>query len=121
MGSGELSMTSAQDQLNNELSIRGLQEDTELSLAFSVRSYRQITSGVFEGQRDATWLDVYIAQLQEEIPLERLLLDVHDKEAARYVSIPELRDAYETKNPEFVMPADQEYVTKLFQHIRMTC
>lgn len=119
--SGELSMSSAVDQLKNELSIKDLQEDTELSLAFSMKSFREITSGVFAGQRDATWLDVYIAQLQEEIPIEKLLLDVHDKEAVRYVSLAELHHAYETKNPEFVQPVNQEYVTKLFRYLRITC
>merc|ERR1719217_1767438 len=89
----------------------------EVSLMFSIKCTREITHGVFKGQRDATWLDVYAACLTKEIPVEKLKLDLRDKQAARYIRLEQLRRAYARRDPEFVIPANDEYVAKLFKYL----
>merc|ERR1719379_2469250 len=126
--SGELSMNAAVDQLDNEFSIKPTQASgitgagapsalREVSLMFSIKCCRDITNGVFAGQRDATWLDVYAACLNEEIPVEKLKLDLRDKQAARYIRLEQLRRAYARRDPEFVIPANEEYIAKLFKYL----
>jgi len=117
--SGQLSMTSALEQLRGELSIKA--DDAlngQVQLIFSTKCSHEIKNGVFAGQRDATWLDVYAACLYETIPIEQLKLDTKDKLAAKYVSLDTLEQAYLTRDPEFVIPANQEYTRKLFQYLR---
>merc|ERR1719473_1355581 len=84
---------------------------------FSTKCQHVIKAGVFEGQRDATWLDVYVACLEEPIPVEQLKLDTKDKSAVRYISMEALQQAYLSKNPEFVIPQNEEYTHKLFQFL----
>jgi len=127
--SGELSMNAAVDQLENEFSIKPAQASSgvaaqvgtsslrEVSLMFSIKCCRDITNGAFAGQRDATWLDVYAACLNEEIPVEKLKLDLRDKQAARYIRLEQLRRAYARRDPEFVIPANEEYIAKLFKYL----
>jgi len=127
--SGELSMNAAVDQLENEFSIKPAQASSgiagagstsalrEVSLMFSIKCSRDITNGSFAGQRDATWLDVYAACLNEEIPVEKLKLDLRDKQAARYIRLEQLRRAYARRDPEFVIPANEEYIAKLFKYL----
>lgn len=119
--SGELSMQAAELQLRSEFSIRDLQEDKDIFLMFSMKTSRTISTGVFSGQRDATWLDVYVARLWEEIPVEKLLLDVRDKQAVKYISLDELKDAYEREDPKYVIPDNHEYMKKLFHYLKMQC
>lgn len=117
--SGQLSLTSALEQLFGETSIK--MEDSlegQMQLMFSIKCAHQITNGVFAGQRDATWLDVYAACLQETIPIEQMKLDTKDKQAAKYISIDKLHEAYVEKNPDFVIPSNEEYTRKLFQYLR---
>lgn len=127
--SGELSMNAALSQLENEFSIKPTVTNQgaistsstsplrEVSLMFSIKCSREITNGVFAGQRDATWLDIYAACLSEEIPIERLKLDLRDKQAARYIRLEQLRRAYARRDPEFVIPTNEEYVHKLFKYL----
>jgi len=133
--SGELSMNAALSQLENEFSIKPAKEShsitgvstgaiqksadilREVSLQFSIKCDRPIHNGVFAGQRDATWLDVYAACLTKEIPVEKLKLDLRDKQAARYIRLEQLRRAYARRDPEFVIPANDEYVAKLFKYL----
>merc|ERR1719160_496210 len=122
-------MNAAVDQLDNEFSIKPVQSSAltgatggsaalrEVSLMFSIKCCRDITNGVFAGQRDATWLDVYAACLSEEIPVEKLKLDLRDKQAARYIRLEQLRRAYARRDPEFVIPANEEYIAKLFKYL----
>merc|ERR1719272_2175523 len=122
-------MNAAVGQLENEFSIKPAQASTgttgtatpsalrEVSLMFSIKCSRDITNGHFAGQRDATWLDVYAACLNEEIPVEKLKLDLRDKQAARYIRLEQLRRAYARRDPEFVIPANEEYIAKLFEYL----
>jgi len=127
--SGELSMNAALSQLENEFSIKPAQASgsavastsssalRDISLMFSIKCSRDIDNGVFTGQRDATWLDIYAACLNEEIPVERLKLDLRDKQSARYIRLEQLRRAYARRDPEFVIPPNEEYITKLFKYL----
>lgn len=115
--SGDFSFNAAMEQLSSEVGLKGLELDADVSLAFSMKSMRTITQGVFNGQSDATWLDVYVATLATEVPLERLHLDVADKQDVKYITIDQLRDAYDRKDPDFVLPANHEYLAKLFRYL----
>jgi isopentenyldiphosphate isomerase len=118
--SGELSHTAAVDKLEEEFSIKGL-PDEQVSLVFSMKCPRKFTNGLFVGQDDAAWMDVYVAVLKEEIPIERLHLDVRAKQTAKYVSLADLQTSLESKEEEFVIPSNPEYVSKLFKYLRKTC
>eukprot|EP00747_Dinoflagellata_sp_TGD_P168524 gnl/TRDRNA2_/TRDRNA2_195087_c0_seq1.p1 gnl/TRDRNA2_/TRDRNA2_195087_c0~~gnl/TRDRNA2_/TRDRNA2_195087_c0_seq1.p1 ORF type:complete len:275 (-),score=60.57 gnl/TRDRNA2_/TRDRNA2_195087_c0_seq1:63-887(-) len=117
--SGELSHTAAEERLETEFSIRDLPH-TEISLMFSMKCTRLITRGLFAGQQDAACTDVYVACLKEEIPVEKLHLDVRAKQAAKYVTLEELQSAYNIKDESYVIPSE-EYSKKLFHYLRKTC
>jgi len=127
MGSGELSMSTAITQLAAEFSIKAEPEEqcrggivAGVQLAFMLKTRREITKGIFAGQADCTWVDVYLALLDEEIPVERLHLDVRAKQAACYVTIPELEAAWQQKSDNYVTPPD-EYSNKLLRYIKTAC
>lgn len=116
--SGQLSISAALEQLEGETSIK--MSDAvhgDVQLMFSIKCAREIENGIFAGQRDATWLDVYAAVLRDTIPIEQLKLDTKDKQAIRYIKISELKEAYERKDPEFVIPSNEEYTKKLFHYL----
>lgn len=118
--SGELSHTAAVERLEEEFSIRDL-PDEQVSLIFSMKCPRKITTGIFAGQDDGAWMDVYVAVLKEEIPIEKLHLDVRAKQAAKYVSLEDLQRNLEVKDDKYVVPSNPEYTKKLFHHLRKTC
>lgn len=118
--SGELSHTAAVERLEEEFSIRDL-PDEQFSLIFSMKCPRKITEGIFKGQDDGAWMDVYVAVLKEEVPIERLHLDVRAKQAAKYVSLVDLQRALQTKDEDYVIPANPEYLPRLFHYMRKTC
>jgi isopentenyldiphosphate isomerase len=118
--SGELSHTAAVERLEEELSIRDL-PDEQVSLIFSMKCPRKFTTGIFSGQDDAAWVDVYVAVLKEEIPIEKLHLDVRAKQAAKYVSLADLKQSLESQDEQYVIPSNPEYVPRLFHHLRKTC
>mmetsp|Transcript_89200 Transcript_89200/g.260788 ORF Transcript_89200/g.260788 Transcript_89200/m.260788 type:complete len:241 (-) Transcript_89200:14-736(-) len=118
--SGDLSMNTAISRLAAEYSITAV-ADRQIGMAFSMRCPRTFTSGLFSGQQDAAWVDVYIATLDEELPLSRLHLDTRAKQAARYVSLAELRRAFEVRDEAYVIPPNDEYCKKLLHYLRKTC
>merc|ERR1739848_657513 len=118
--SGELSHTAVVERLDEEFSIKGL-PDEQVSLIFSMKCPRKFSNGLFAGQDDAAWMDVYVAVLQEEIPIERLHLDVRAKQTAKYVYVSDLQRALESQDDEFVIPSNPEYAPKLFHYLRKTC
>lgn len=123
VGSGEQSYDAAAAQLNTELSINidPNLPDSPLQLLFTLRSSRTITNGIFKEQQDNTWLDVYVARLKEEIPIEKLHLETSHKQAVKYVTLDELRTAYATRDEDYVIPVNEEYPKKLFHHLVRAC
>lgn len=117
VASGELSRTAALERLKVELSISGLHED-EMALAFSLKCPREFDKGLFAGQKDQVLLDVYVAFLSAEIPVEKLYLDVRAKHAAKYIPVEELQRAYETNDDGYVIPSNEEYSVRLFHYLR---
>lgn len=117
--SGELSRTAAVERLYAEFSISGLPEE-KVSLAFSRKSMTKIEQGLFEGQSDCMYVDVYVAFLDEEIPVEKLYLDVRGKHAAKYIDVADLERAYAVRDEAFVLPTNDEYAKRLFHFLKMT-
>lgn len=120
VSSGDLSMNTAVDCLAAEFSIRAV-PDEQISLAFTLKCPRRITRGLFAGQLDGAWIDVYLMVLDQEIPVERLLLDVRAKQAAKYVSLDELERALAAKDDNYVIPTNDEYTDKLVRYLRRMC
>merc|ERR1712224_812442 len=121
--SGELSHTAAVERLEEEFSIRDL-PDEQVSLLFSMKCPRKITGeGIFAGQDDGAWIDVYLAVLKEEIPIEKLHLDVRAKQAAKYVSVADLQQDIRQvgADQQYVIPANPEYLPRLFRYLHKTC
>jgi len=118
--SGELSMNTAVARLATEFSIQAV-PDQQIFMVFSMKCPRTIESGVFAGQHDGAWADVYLATIEEEIPTARLHLDVRAKQAAKYASLAELQRAYEVKDESYVTPPNDEYIKKLMHYLRKTC
>lgn len=118
--SGGDSHNTAHGSLESELSIRDLPDD-QVSLVFSMKCPRKITTGLFSGQDDTAWMDVYVALLKEEIPIERLHLDVRAKQAAEYMPLDDFQRALERKDAEYVIPSNPEYAPKLFRYMHKTC
>jgi len=118
--SGDMSMNVAVEQLHQELGITAV-PDEGVSLAFSLKTSREITRGLFSGQTDKTWTDVYVARLEEEVPLQVVHLDVRAKRAAKYVEVSELEKALMEKDDSFVIPASEEYTRKLIRHLKRMC
>ncbi|CAK0791383.1 unnamed protein product [Prorocentrum cordatum] len=96
--SGELSMNVAAEQLSQE-----------------------ITRGLFSGHVDKTMTDVYVATLDEEVPLQLVHLDVRVMRAAKYVEVADLEKALVEKDSSFVTPPSEEYSRKLIQFMRRMC
>jgi len=118
--SGEVSMDTAVVRLAAEFQISAV-PDQQLFLVFSMKCPRNIDRGVFAGQQDSVLIDVYLAILDEEMPLEALHLDVRSKQAAKYASVAEIARAYEVKDEAYVIPPNEEYINKLVYHLRRTC
>jgi len=118
--SGELSYNAAAERLHAEFSIKDLPDD-QLSLMFSLKCPRKFHKGIFTGQDDGAWIDVYVACLNEEIPVEKLHLDVRAKQAAKYVPLLELQRSYELEDENYVIPTNAEYCKKLFHYLKKTC
>ncbi|CAK0791382.1 unnamed protein product [Prorocentrum cordatum] len=118
--SGELSMNVAAEQLSQEFGIE-VALDTHMSLAFSLKTEREITRGLFSGHVDKTMTDVYVATLDEEVPLQLVHLDVRVMRAAKYVEVADLEKALVEKDSSFVTPPSEEYSRKLIQFMRRMC
>jgi isopentenyldiphosphate isomerase len=118
--SGDLSMNAAVDRLAVEFSIHA-ETEKNISLHFSMKCARKITKGVFAGQTDGAWVDVYLACLDDEIPIERVHLDVRAKQSAKYVTLDELERAYQIRDETFVIPSNGEYAKKLLHYLRKAC
>eukprot|EP00427_Karlodinium_veneficum_P032915 CAMPEP_0169187462 /NCGR_PEP_ID=MMETSP1016-20121227/2936_1 /TAXON_ID=342587 /ORGANISM="Karlodinium micrum, Strain CCMP2283" /LENGTH=279 /DNA_ID=CAMNT_0009263421 /DNA_START=50 /DNA_END=889 /DNA_ORIENTATION=+ len=120
--SGELSHTAAVDRLEEELSIRDLPDD-QVSLIFSMKCPRKIENGLFAGHDDGAWIDVYVAVLREEIPIEKLHLDVRAKQSAKYLAVADLKRALlqQDEGDDFVIASNPEYNPRLFHYLRKTC
>mmetsp|Transcript_59682 Transcript_59682/g.129255 ORF Transcript_59682/g.129255 Transcript_59682/m.129255 type:complete len:272 (+) Transcript_59682:86-901(+) len=117
---GELSMSFATQCLFSEFSI-GVVPDKQLSLLFSIKCPRPILKGLFVGQHDKAWIDVYVACLEQETPVEKLSLDLREKRAAKYVTLDELQAAFESNSEDIVVPSAAEYSAKLLWHLRRLC
>jgi isopentenyldiphosphate isomerase len=118
--SGELSMSAALERLIAEFSIE-VEPDSQLSLCFTMKCAKPITKGIFTGQDDGAWMDVYVATLEEEIPVETLQLDARAKQAAKYISIADFQAALESGDDNYVIPPKAEYTKKLFHYLRSVC
>mmetsp|Transcript_117817 Transcript_117817/g.375604 ORF Transcript_117817/g.375604 Transcript_117817/m.375604 type:complete len:343 (-) Transcript_117817:15-1043(-) len=118
--SGEQSMSTAVDCLKSEFSIKA-KPDEELSLAFSARCSRPIDRGMFAGQEDNTVVDVYIARLSHEIPVEKVHVEFKSKQAVKYVSLEEFKQALKSRDEAYVIPTSDEYITKLISHLQRSC
>mmetsp|Transcript_37975 Transcript_37975/g.80741 ORF Transcript_37975/g.80741 Transcript_37975/m.80741 type:complete len:283 (+) Transcript_37975:71-919(+) len=123
---GELSMTTAVARLATEFSIHvdpgpSSSEAEEISLIFRMKCPREMETGIFAGQFDGAWVDVYTAILDEEIAVERLHLSVRDKQAAKYVTLQELETAYASSDPNYVMPMNPEYTKRLLHYMKKAC
>eukprot|EP00929_Paragymnodinium_shiwhaense_P070641 TRINITY_DN35782_c0_g1_i1.p1 TRINITY_DN35782_c0_g1~~TRINITY_DN35782_c0_g1_i1.p1 ORF type:complete len:312 (-),score=51.72 TRINITY_DN35782_c0_g1_i1:176-1111(-) len=117
---GELSMTATLDRLVDEFSIE-VEPDTQLSLIFSMKHKKTITRGFFAGQEDATWLDIYVAQMNDEIPVEKLQLNPKAKQAAKWISLEELQRAILQKDDNYVQLPTDEYAKKLLHYLKTVC
>jgi len=123
LDAGEHSMDAAVRRVAAEFNISAVPEQQEISeetasvnLIFMLRVRSQIEKGVYAGQEDNTYLDVYLATLHKEIPLEHLQLDVRDKQACKYIAIDELEMAFRQKSESFVIPSE-EYSRKLIYYL----
>merc|ERR1711990_557217 len=101
--SGQLSMDTAVERLRTELSIEA-EPDKQLSMVFRLKCPRLIRDGVFAGMQDGAWIDVYVACLPDEIPTEKLHLDVRAKQAVKYVDVAEVQTALKTNDTTYVIP-----------------
>jgi len=118
--SGELSMNAAVARLDSELSIK-LQPDAELAMAFTMRCSKAINGGIFAGWRDNVFIDVYVARIEEEIPIARLLVDRQAKEAIKWISLAELQSAFESRDQNYVIPPTEDYCKKLIFYLNAKC
>eukprot|EP00927_Polykrikos_kofoidii_P050671 TRINITY_DN44565_c0_g1_i1.p1 TRINITY_DN44565_c0_g1~~TRINITY_DN44565_c0_g1_i1.p1 ORF type:complete len:303 (+),score=53.92 TRINITY_DN44565_c0_g1_i1:120-1028(+) len=117
---GELSMNAAAERLDTEFSI-DVELDRQLSLAFSMKCPKPIPQGIFRDQQDGALIDVYLARLDEEIPVEKMQIDPRHKQLARYISIDELQLLWDCRDPNYVLPPNAEYSKKLFHYLRVAC
>lgn len=113
-------MNSAIERLKTQFAI-AVVPDQQIALKFSLKCPKKITKGIFDGHHDGAWVDAYVACIDEEIPIERLHLDVRATQSAKYVTLAELQAAYEGKDESFVHPTNDEYVKKLIHHLKKTC
>lgn len=118
--SGELSKPAAVNRLHAELSIKGL-DDEQITLMFAVKCERAITTGIFAGQLDGAFIDVYAALLTEEIPLWNLHLDSTAKESVQWVSVEELTRSLLERDERYVIATNEEYQRNLIRHLRKVC
>jgi len=115
---GELSYNAAVDKLADEFNIA---DGAQVDLMFSMKCQKRMTKGVFAGQTDSVWLDVYVAVLQAEVPVHRILLNVKAKQAASYVPLADLARSFEVQDPSYVHPPNEEYTKKLLHYLEKTC
>lgn len=118
--SGQLSMETATERLRTEISIEA-EPDKQISLVFRLKCPREIRDGVFAGMQDGAWIDVYIACLPEEIPTDKLHLDVRAKQAVKYIDMAELQTAFATQDAQYVIPPLEEYGNRLFHYLKKVC
>lgn len=116
--SGDLSYNAAFDKVADEFNIA---DHVHLDLMFSMKCQKGMTKGVFAGQMDSVWLDVYVGVLEAEVPVHRILLNVKSKQAASYVNLADLTHALEVKDPSYVHPPNEEYTKKLLHYLQKTC
>lgn len=120
VNAGDSSMDAAVEYLYAEFGITA-RPDVELSLGFNVKCPRDITRGLFNGQIDKAWIDVYVCRLDQEVPMEMVQLDVSTKRAARYIEVHELEKALIEQDPTFVIPTNEEYAKKLLHVMKRMC
>lgn len=117
---GELSMSAAVDRLAAEFSIQAV-PDEQIWLIFNSKCPRQIDRGLFKGQQDAAWIDVYVCCLEQETPVEQLHFDLRTKHAGKYMSVDDLQRAWAQTDEDYVIPTNEEYCAKLFRYLRKIC